>query len=125
MLRPTGYGSGSMLLHGHPVRCLAHPLGTVAKEMKKEDLQETHDHQVMLRADVKKLGKMLGYAISKHSGEGVFQKVRCDGFIFHHHVNIVIRFQDGCSLTWMYTYACTVDGFSDQACSIEGIRDVK
>lgn len=76
ILRPTGYGSGSMLLHGHPVRCMVHPLGTISKEMKKEDLQETHDHQVKLRADVKKLGKMLGYAISKHSGEGVFQKVR-------------------------------------------------
>lgn len=38
-------------------------------------LSETHEQHAMLRSDVKNLGRMLGEAISAHSGDVVFQKV--------------------------------------------------
>ena len=41
----------------------------------KGGLHTTHEQHGMLRTDVKKLGRMLGQAISVHSGDEIFQKV--------------------------------------------------
>lgn len=38
-------------------------------------LSETHEQHAMLRSDVKGLGRMLGEAISAHSGDTIFHKV--------------------------------------------------
>jgi len=38
-------------------------------------MSETHEQHTMLRSDVKSLGRMLGDAISAHSGDEIFQKV--------------------------------------------------
>lgn len=66
LLRPVS----SSILYG-PVATIR----SVTKDIQEDNLLETHAHNAALRADVKKLGKMLGDAISKHSGEGVFLKV--------------------------------------------------
>jgi|EP00624_Nannochloropsis_granulata_P003040 phosphoenolpyruvate carboxylase len=42
---------------------------------EKGGLHTTHEQHGMLRTDVKKLGRMLGQAISVHSGDEIFQKV--------------------------------------------------
>lgn len=39
------------------------------------ELHSTHEQHAMLRSDVKSLGRMLGHAISVHSGDDIFQKV--------------------------------------------------
>lgn len=58
--------AASLLLLNHPRR----PLSS-----SPSGLSETHAQHAMLRSDVKSLGRMLGEAISAHSGDVVFQKV--------------------------------------------------
>jgi hypothetical protein len=49
------------------------------RRARSSSLSATHEQHALLRSDVKRLGRMLGGAISAHSGDTVFQKVGGEG----------------------------------------------
>lgn len=60
---------------GRPAASLLLRRPLSAPTSSSASMSETHEQHTMLRSDVKSLGRMLGDAISAHSGDEIFQKV--------------------------------------------------